>query len=246
MNQCNFICYYNAGKRFTDEETESVDIAGGIKIRIPRNYEPKFKELRFLWKTAILDVVNLIKFPASQDKLMDYFFMDSKFVREKPGKESVLNIIKEKCSLIDITALEEIVSYLEIQEAKQIIKRYKTMVEEFRKNVSLRLGLNETIYEYPILKGEKIIIEVNRKVDDNTLNDVEDILQIAFENYFSNVKLVAIRESNSFIIICSFPLILTELLTATAVKNIELLKEEGVQQLTIGYVNVYSHNKVCT
>ncbi|XP_019854903.1 PREDICTED: uncharacterized protein LOC109583850 [Amphimedon queenslandica] len=232
------------GKKFTDEETESVDIAGAVKIRIPRNYEPKFKELRFLWWTTILDVVNLIKFPASQEKLMDYFFIDSKFVGEKPVKESVLNIMKDKCSLIDITTLEEIIRYLEIQEAKPIIKRYKKMVEEFCKDVSLRFGLNETIYKHPILKGERITIEVNRKVDDNTLNDIEDLLQIAFENYFFSVKLVTIRESNSFIIICSFPLILTDVLTATAVKNIEALKQKGIQQLTIGYVNVYSHGKV--
>ena len=221
-----------------------MEIPGDIKIRIPRNYEPEFKKLRSLWWTTILDVIDSIK--VSQVYVKDYLFGLNIEV-EKPGKVSLslLEFMKEKCSLIDITYLNKFAERFGNYQAKQIIKQYETAVEEFRKNVSLQLSLNETIYKYPVLKGEKIIIEVNRKVDDTTLNDIEDILQSAFEELSFNVELVTIQKSNSFIIICSFPLILTDVITAKAVKNIELLKQKGVQQLTIGYINVYSHNKVC-
>ena len=198
--------------------------------------------MRSNWTATIIDVVNLImKVPP--DQLMDYLLVYLKSAKQVT-KDNLLQIMTEECSLIDNSLLEGIVEYFDIQEAKPLIKRYKLMLNDFYENVSLHF--NELISNYPILNGERITIEVNRKVNDKTLNDIDDLLHIAFEKQSHNVKVVVIRESNSFIIICSFPLILTDLLIATAIKNIELLKDEGVQQLTIGYVNVYSNNKVCT
>lgn len=189
-------------------------------------------------------MVNFIKFPASQVYVKDYLYGFG-IVVEKPGKMNLLEFMKEKCSLIEISYLKAFAKHFKIHEAKLIIKQYETAAEEFQNNVPLRLSLNETFYKYPVLKGEIITIQVNRKVDDYTLNDIEDLLQNVFDTKMSlDVDLVAIRKSNSFIIICSFPLILTELLTATAVKNIEVLKQRGIQELTIGYINVYSHGKV--
>ena len=196
--------------------------------------------MRSNWAATIIDVVNLImKVPP--DQLMDYLFVHLMSAKQVT-KASLLQIMTEECSLIDISLLGGIVERFEIQEAKPIIKQYTMMLNDFCKNVSLHF--NELISNYPILDGERITIEVNKKVNDKTLNDIDDLLHIAFEKLSHNVKVVVIRESNSFIIICSFPLILTDLLVAAAFKNIELLKNEGVQQLTIGYVNVYSNNKV--
>ena len=198
--------------------------------------------MRSSWSTTITDVVNLImKVP--QDQLMDYLFVYLMSAKQVT-KESLLQIMTEECSLIDISFLGGIVERFEIQEAKPIIKRYTMMLDDFCKNVSLHF--NEFISNYPILDGERITIEVNKKVNDKTLNDIDDLLHIAFEKLSHNVKVVVIRESNSFIIVCSFPLFLTDFLIAAAIKNIELLKDEGVQQLTIGYVNMYSNNKVYT
>ena len=199
--------------------------------------------MRSNWAATIIDVVNLImKVPP--DQLMDYLFVYLKSAKQVT-KASLLQIMTEKCSLIDISLLGGIVERFEIQEAKPIIKQYMMMVDDFCKNVSLHF--NELISNYPILDGERITIEVNKKVDNITLNDIDDLLHIAFEELSHIVKVVVIRESNSFIIVCSFPLILTDLLIEAAINNIdELLEDEGVQQLTIGYVNVYSNNKVCT
>ena len=194
--------------------------------------------MRSNWTATIKDVLDLImKVP--QDQLMDYL---SVYLMKQVTKDNLRPIIISKNSLINISFLEGIVKYFEIQEAKPIIKQYKMMVDDFCKNVLLHF--NEHISSYPTLDGERITIKVNKKVDNITLNDINDLLHIAFEKLSHNVEVVVIQESNSFIIVCSFPLILTDLLVATAIKNIELLKNEGVQQLTIGYVNVYSNNKV--
>ena len=104
--------------------------------------------------------------------------------------------------------------------------------------------IHELILNYPILDGKRITIEVNKKVNDKTLNDIDDLLHIAFEKLSHNVKVVVIQESNSFIIVCSFPLILTDLLVATAIKNMGVLKDERCTTTDHGYVNVYSNNKV--
>ena len=225
---------------FPDDYSEVIKTHDNIKIIIPRNYEPKFKEMRSNWTSTIINVVNLImKVPP--DQLMDYLFVYLMSAKQVT-KADLLQIMIEECSLIDISLLGGIIEHFDIQEAKPIIKQYMMMVDGFCENFLLHF--NEHISNYPILDGERITIEVNKKVDDKTLKDIDDLLHIAFEKLSHNVKLVVIRESNSFIIICSFPLILTDLLIATAIENIELLKDEGMQQLTIGYVNVYSNNKV--
>ena len=228
------------GEKF---DTKSDTMSGDeLKVNVSYSYGLEFKDMRSKWRSTRSKVWKLFEH-ISLEEMKDYFIGEE----DLPNfgtREDIQKFVMEKSSLIDIHMLVGMVEHFEINKAKPIIEKYQKMVDEFCKNVPLRLSLNEIISSYPILDGEKIVIKVVRKIDDKTLKDIDDLLHIAFEKLSRKVKLVVIRESNSFIVICSFPLILTDFLIATAIKNIELLKDEGVQQLTIGYVKVYSNNKV--
>ena len=160
------------------------------------------------------------------------------------SRDDILDLISDKCSLIDISLLESVANKFNIHLAKSAICQYKKSMEDFCQ-VRLRQYLNKKFSTDFHLLSETITFLVDRSIDDCTLNDVRILIATAFNELSLNVKLVVIREGNSFIVTCSFPLILTELLIAAALENINLLKQERVQQLTIGYCTVYNEQKVC-
>ena len=156
----------------------------------------------------------------------------------------VLMLIQEQCSIIDITLLDETIKHLEISEARPIIEAYRESNEAFIKDLPLRLSLEEHFFPHPALECEKAVFIVNKNVKDYTLEDTQRFLDAAFEKLGKKVHVVVIREGNSFTIICSFPLTLSESLISTALKNLKVLKERGIIKLIIGYCTVYDYKEV--
>ena len=156
----------------------------------------------------------------------------------------IMQIIIDQCSLVDLTLLEGIIERFNIEEAKKHINEYKETLQDFCSNISLHSWLNETIGCFSSLQCETLQFSVDKSVDERTLKDVHDLTAIAFESLSPNVRVIVIKEGNSFTITCSFPLVLSESLIATALKNLEQLKKEGLMKLTIGYSTVYCQNKV--
>ena len=160
------------------------------------------------------------------------------------NRSAILDLICDECSLIDISLLESVADNFNITKAKSVICEYKKSIETFCKG-KLHQYLNEKFSAGSCLLAETITFLVDRNIKECTLNDVRILIATAFNELSPNVKLVVIREGNSFIVTCSFPLILTELIIAAALENINLLKEKRVQRLTIGYCTVYNEQKVC-
>ena len=182
------------------------------------------------------------------DKLKAYLRRGYSYLRPEleqcNSTDDILDLISEKCSLIDISLMESVANKFNIKQAKSFICEYKKSVETFCK-VKLRQYLNEKFSAGFHLLAETITFLVDRSIDNYTLDDVRILIATAFNELSPNVKLVVIREGNSFIVTCSFPLILSEWLIAAALENINLLKEKRVQRLTIGYCTVYNEQKVC-
>lgn len=153
---------------------------------------------------------------------------------------SILQLICDtKCSLNDIRILEVFVTELNIRKAQDIVQEYKDAVKEFSKT-ELSKCLNEKFSYGSLLHCQKINIVVNKNTDDVTIADVTELLNDLFQDEYSQyIQLKVIRKDQSFIIICSFPLILTEELIATTLENIQLLKEKWIKRLTIGYCTIY-------
>ena len=158
--------------------------------------------------------------------------------------DDILDVIcRERCSITSVSLLEDIACYFKKEEAIASIDEYKKNLHEF-KPLQKVVAYQELFSGSP-LTCETITFIVDKSVDDCTLDDVQLLLSKAFKELAPHVIIKVIKESNSFIVVCSFPLSLSDQLIATAEENIEVLKEQGVKKLTIGHCIVYDNENVC-
>ncbi|XP_019860764.1 PREDICTED: uncharacterized protein LOC109589081 [Amphimedon queenslandica] len=150
----------------------------------------------------------------------------------------ILELMSDNSSLDDISMLEYLVNKLNIEEAKLVVQEYKEVIEEFSKT-ELSKCLHEWFSYASPLQCERITIVVDQETEDYTLKDVRRLSANIFDELSPNVRLNVVRDENSFTITCSFPLILSEQLITAALNNIDVLKENKVKRLTIGYCTVY-------
>lgn len=210
-----------------------------VKIRIPYQVKPEFKRMRGKWGTTILEL-NKALTAVAIDELKQYLQLcHPDLDNELSLCQSVSEILKlisiSKCSLTDISSLENIIEHFNIEKAKDPIQKYKSDVQTFCESLPLRLCLGEQLSQPSFLQCETATFIVHQSVDEVTLKDIDDLVTFVFEN---KARITVIQETNSFIITCSFSLPLTDSLIASAHKNIELLKEMGVYQLTIGFCTI--------
>uniref|UniRef100_A0A1X7US54 Death domain-containing protein n=1 Tax=Amphimedon queenslandica TaxID=400682 RepID=A0A1X7US54_AMPQE len=220
----------------------------GDPIKVPLNFSLECKEMRTKWAIAIDSAIKAIAVDVQELKGFLQILTSNSDIKEKlnacQSKGDVMQIIIDHCSLVDLTLLEGIIDRFKIEEsAKEHITEYKETVKVFCSDISLRSLLNETISCPSSLQCETLRFSVDKSVDERTLKDVQDLTKIAFESNSSCIRVVVIKEGNSFIITCSFPLALSESLIATALKNLEQLKKEGLIKLTIGYSTIYSQDE---
>ena len=203
--------------------------------------------------TKVRDVFNTAQLPADKLKrsLQDYNPHLKSLLIDTNSTDDVLDIVREKCSLIDINCLEVIVDCFNLLEAKKHIEDYKSKLNEFCDNISARLALKETfeVVTTPFpLKCETIEFLLAWEFKDNqalkdALTDVDDILTVSFERLAKYVKVNVIVEEQSITVMCTFPFILTTLLIAKAQETLELLKKRGLIKLIIGHCVVFDKDK---
>ena len=213
-----------------------------VKIILPLKLSPEFTGMRNKFADLIDDVAKAMH-NISCDDLKQYVRRHSHLrpqLVQCKDTDDIIDLIGDQCSLINIALLEGIVVRFKVEEAKSAIQRYKDEIESFHQvGRPLRQFLDSELSLSSPLQCETATITVNKDVKDYELKDIDILMTIAFEALAPNVKVVVIRDSNSFIITCSFPLTISESLITTALDNIEALIERGVQRLTIGYSTVY-------
>ena len=157
--------------------------------------------------------------------------------------DDVLNVVRNHCTLINISCLEGIVERFDIKEAETHIQAYKDVVQSFCKETKASLCLEETFKESKsrsLLKCETAVFVLNWDPKDCTIEDIEDILSESFEG---DVEIRYLAKGNSIIVTCFFPLCLTTLLIARAQETLEIMKEKGLLQLTVGHCIIYDHRR---
>ena len=148
-----------------------------------------------------------------------------------------MEIIEEKCSIINVSILETIVNHYSINEATDYILAYKTHLEEFCEINICNVQLKKL--SSSLLTCNTIKFIVNWEVTKCTLSAIKGLLWKAFQDFDKKVEVVALNEVNSIAIICYAPHHLMDSLLLTAQDNLETLIELGLIQLTIGYYTVY-------
>ena len=157
--------------------------------------------------------------------------------------KEILTVVRDHCTLIDISCLEGIVKRFDIKEAESYIPTYKDAVQFFcqKTKASLCLGKMLKVTRTPcLLKCETAVFVLDWDPNDCTLQDIQDIL---FELVEENVQIHVIRKDQSMSVTCFFPLSLTTLLIAKAQDTLELVKKKGLIQLMVGYGTIYDYRR---
>ena len=216
-----------------------------MKIYLPQSLTSKFKSMRLKYGRTFFKVglIMMEKYPPAiaddMKQLLTFYDKELKPSLAQCRKISeILEIVCDKCSLNDIEILEFIVNELDINEAKLVVQEYNEAIKEFSE-INLSQCLKEKFSYGSPLSCEKVTIVVDQDAADLTLKDVRRLSREIFRDLVPQIKLCVIRDDQSFTVICSFPLSLTEQLIAIALESIETLKENKVKRLTIGYYTVY-------
>ena len=161
----------------------------------------------------------------------------------------VLEIIEEKCSLLNLSCMKAITERFQIKDANDCIKSYNAALSEFCKSIRLTpcigrhfLKFNSAISSQP-LKCETVKFILSWKTDEYTLDDINELLYKAFEDLAEDVIVVDMKTGNSIILTCFSPHTITSLLILIAQRNLSILTEDGVISLSIGYCVVLEYTE---
>ena len=223
---------------------------------IPEVFSQKFNSIRAafaIFFTKVRDVFNAAQLPVDKLKrsLQDYNPRLMSQLTDANSIDDVLDIVRKKCSLINITCLEVIVDSFNLLEAKKHIEDYKNELNKFCDNISARLALAETfevVSTSSPLKCETIEFVLDWEFEEDyalrdALRDVEDILTVSFERLAKIVQVKVFVKVHSITVTCTFPFILTTLLIAKAQETLESLKERGLIKLIVGHCVVFDKYK---
>ena len=156
---------------------------------------------------------------------------------------NILSLVQEECSLTHFTLLEALVKEFNVKKAEKYIEEYKGILNEFLENIPIDRCLREkfdAMKTLPPLNCETITYVFDWRPDERMLKDITDILSK------SSGKLVRIRYIDtgySIAVTCSFPYSLHGVLVARVMENLQLLKDQGLIKLTIGYWTIWEEDK---
>ena len=161
--------------------------------------------------------------------------------------KQLMFLMKDKDTIIDINCIQAIVNHLDIEEVKDHITAYKITMEEFCEETTLDICCNESFStaSSSLLKCETIEFVLEWEANKHSLNDIKDLLQKAFKDLSKKlqVRYILIR-NNSIIITCHAPQNITDILLIEGEKNLDMLKEIGLNKLIIGYYTIWDKKKV--
>ena len=213
------------------------------EIHLPPTYQYKFDEMRMAFGNLFDDVAPLIEKGAQPLRQLKGYLQRC-FPNLKPrlgiakSFEDVIEIVQEKCTMINIACLEGIVKRYQIKTAESHITTYKEKVDTLCEEIKLTVceSANLMIGPSSFLKCEIVEFILEWNIDDeHTLNEIRSFLWKAFGDMANNILVEEVKKGNSIIVTCNAPQHLIATLLMKAEQNLEQLKEKGVIKLTIGY-----------
>ena len=156
--------------------------------------------------------------------------------------DDVMELVQDKCTIINVCCLEAIINHYNITAAKQHIEEFKTAVDTFCENIKTDICLKQNFKIASFshhLTCETIEFVLEWKADEYTLSDIKHLLSKAFGDMAKSVLVRDINDGNSIIVTCYAPLSLMDFLLTAAERNLSLLKANGMIKLTFGYHTIY-------
>ena len=217
------------------------------KVNLELSFQKKFDEMKVTFGKLIHTVAPLVAkgIPSLQELKT---FLRRCYHELKPqlsiaeSFDDVIELVEDKCTIINIVCLEAIVDTFNISEAKQHIKEYQAAIDAFCNEVKLSVCENQTFLTglSTLLKCETVEFVLEWEPDDYTLIQIRDLLTVAFKDITKRVQIRVIKRGNSIIVTCYAPRHIMDVLLMRAEKNLSLLKKMGLIKLTIGYSTVWN------
>ena len=158
----------------------------------------------------------------------------------------VMELVQDKCTIINVCCLEAIVNHYNIAAARQHIEEFKSAVDKFCEKIKTDICLKQNFKIASFshhLTCETIEFVLEWEADKYTLRDIKHLLSKAFEDMAKSVQVRDINDGNSIIVTCYAPLSLMVFLLTAAERNLNLLKANGMIKLTFGYHTIYDKHQ---
>ena len=182
------------------------------KVNLEVSFQKKFDEMKVTFGKLIHTVAPLIAkgIPSLQELKT---FLRRCYRELKPqlsiaeSFDDVIELVEDKCTIINIVCLEAIVDIFNISEAKQHIKEYQAAIDAFCKEVKLSVCENQTFLtsQSTLLKCETVEFVLEWEPDDYTLTQIRALLTEAFKDLIKRVQIRVIKRGNSVIVTCYAP-----------------------------------------
>lgn len=139
--------------------------------------------------------------------------------------DDVMDIIQDKCTVINVCCLDAIVDRYNIVEARLPIADFKATVDKFCEKVKDEICCNQSFMMASSSKYvtyETIVFFLEWDVDKYTLKEIRSLLSKAFKDVAKRVVVRTIKDNSTITL-----LVITN-------ENFHLLKEMGLTKETIG------------
>ena len=236
----------------------------GHKIPFPRTMRKEFKQMRTKFGSTFYNVRllfserNTKSFGKHKKKALDVnemkmllsdIFPDLQSeLSHKKTTDGVLDVVKRKCSIVDVHPLEVLAVHFKVKEAEDIIREHKEAAKEFCKSVSVSLSSDETLQVIPTryLLSETITFVLNWNPDSTTLQDINDVLLELelLQKYHIDLKVINARKGRSVVVTCYCPAEYTGSLIVAVLDKIEMLQKKGLKEFIIGNCTVWNSSQV--
>ena len=213
------------------------------RILVPQSMSSEFTNVRTKFGITFNIIRSIIKSspPSMEDMKKFLEDCDSSLKPSLAHCKSigdVLDIVRDKCTLIDINYLKALVMRFNIEGVMKHIESYNEFIDQFCDTVSVSLCLKEKL---PVtmtptsLTCETATFVLDWNPNDSTLNDIRALLSAVFLRLAKRVTIKVIKTGNSIIVNCTFPLNLLGQLIIKAEETINSIKQKGLIRLTIGH-----------
>lgn len=169
-------------------------------------------------------------------------------LKRKKTVDTVLEVVKRKCSLINVRCLACLAVKFEVTKAVEKIESYKEQVKTFRNSIPVSLCLEQklSIVSASRLKCETIIFVLNWEPDEKyMLKDIKDVLEELEPLHRYRIQIDEIRSDRSVAVICHCPAEYISSLIIGVFWKIEVLQKRGLKEFIVGDCTVWaSTNKV--
>ena len=219
-----------------------------LQVKLNVIYEYNFDMMRARFGALITTVKPLIKasIPSLEEfkcHIRDCFPELEDKLAKAESFDVVMNIVRDKDTIINISCLEAIVNHYKVTEAKPHLDEFEKAVDTFCENIKAKICSCESFKLdssslLPTHETIEFILEWD--AHKRTLKDIRGLLSKAFKDMTKSVQIRAIKEGYSIMVICYAPQYMMDRLLRTAKDNLDLLIEEGVIKLKIGTHTIYN------